>query len=51
MKKVRCPYCGFASWKCGKTSAGSRRWKCQKCHRVFTLRIDREVKNLVLFLD
>lgn len=51
MKKVRCPYCGFASWKYGKTSAGSRRWKCQKCHRVFTLRIDREVKNLVLFLD
>ncbi len=50
MKQVKCPFCRESCVKCGKTAAGSQRWKCKKCSNVFTVKIDNSAKQLNIFL-
>lgn len=51
MNQINCPICGRKCVKSGKTSAGSQRWLCKKCGTSFTCKIDRDSKELKIFLD
>lgn len=35
MKRVKCPCCGAAMRRNGRTTAGSQRWRCESCGAVF----------------
>jgi hypothetical protein len=50
MSKTKCPYCGCAVKKFGKTAAGSQRWCCKNCKATFTHHIDNTAKLLTSFL-
>ena len=51
MGKRRCPDCGGAMIKYGKTKAGSQRWQCPKCKSTATGRNDNTAKLLSMFLS
>ena len=51
MRLVKCPYCAGKTSRYGKTVAGSQRWKCNDCKRVFTDKIDSAAKRLKIFLQ
>lgn len=50
MKAVKCPSCGSAMKKNGKTSAGTQRWRCRACGASTTLRYDDTTARLKEFL-
>ncbi len=39
MKAVRCPSCGAAMKRNGRTGAGSQRWRCRACGASTTARL------------
>ena len=51
MTAPKCPICGKAMIKHGKTSADKQRWRCKKRPVTGTNRIDNEAKCLEEFLD
>ena len=51
MKNVRCPSCGAAMRKNGKTKAKSQRWRCPACGLSETLRYDDRAKRLASFVS
>jgi hypothetical protein len=51
MGKKKCPVCGGAMIRYGKTKAGSQRWQCPACKATSTNRIDNTAKLLQLFLS
>ena len=50
MKTVRCPSCGAAMKRNGKTKAGSQRWRCGSCGTSTTLSYDDTAARLGEFL-
>ena len=50
MKAVRCPSCGAAMKRNGRTSAGSQRWRCGSCGASATLSYDDTAARLDEFL-
>lgn len=46
MTVPKCPICGKAMIKHGKTSTGKQRWRCKKRSVTGTNRIDNEAKQL-----
>lgn len=50
MKAVRCPSCGAAMKRNGRTSAGSQRWRCGSCGASTTLSYDDTAARLDEFL-
>ena len=50
MNVVRCPSCGGAMKRNGKTSAGRTRWRCKACGASTTGHIDNSAKRLDEFL-
>jgi hypothetical protein len=42
--------CGKVMVRCGKTSAGTQRWKCMSCKSTATRKIDNTAKQLTIFL-
>ena len=51
MNQVNCPVCGRKCVKSGKTKAGSQRWLCKSCKTSLTHKIDKDSKELQLFLN
>ena len=51
MNQVNCPVCGKKCVKSGKTKAGSQRWLCKSCKTSLTHKIDKDSKELQLFLN
>ena len=51
MNQINCPDCGRKCVKNGTTSAGSQRWLCKHCGRVFTPKIESDSKKLKIFLN
>lgn len=51
MNQVNCPVCGNKCVKSGKTKAGSQRWLCKSCKTSLTHKIDKDSKELQLFLN
>lgn len=51
MNRVNCPVCGKKCVKSGKTKAGSQRWLCRDCGTSLTHKIDKDSKELHLFID
>lgn len=51
MKNVRCPSCGAAMKRNGKTGAGTQRWRCPSCGSSGTLRYDDRAKRLASFVS
>ena len=50
MKSVKCPCCGAAMKRNGKTGAGSQRWRCRDCGASRTVRYDDEAARLREFV-
>ena len=50
MKAVYCPYCGGRTKRNGRTSSGSRRWRCTACGASTTVRYDDTATRLEEFL-
>ena len=50
MKAVRCPSCGAAMKRNGRTSAGSQRWRCKACGASNTVSYDDAAARLGEFL-
>lgn len=50
MKTVRCPSCGAAMKRNGKTGAGSQRWRCGSCGASTTVSYDDTAARLEEFL-
>lgn len=50
MKAVYCPYCGGRTKRNGRTSSGSRRWRCTACGASTTVRYDDTATRLDEFL-
>ena len=50
MKAVRCPSCGAAMKRNGKTKAGSQRWRCPSCGASSTVSYDDTAAKLGKFL-
>ena len=50
MKAVRCPSCGAAMKRNGRTSAGSQRWRCRACGASSTVSYDDAAARLGEFL-
>lgn len=50
MKSVKCPCCGAAMKRNGKTGAGSQRWRCRGCGASRTVRYDDEAARLREFV-
>ena len=43
---IPCPHCGsIGTIKCGKTAAGTQRYKCKDCHKTFTPTINTLFQN------
>ena len=51
MNQVNCPVCGKKCIKNGKTKAGTQRWYCKECKTAVTQKIDKNAKELQLFLS
>lgn len=50
MKAVRCPSCGAAMKRNGRTGAGSQRWRCRACGASTTVSYDDTAARLEEFL-
>ena len=50
MKEVRCPSCGAAMKRNGRTGAGSQRWRCRACGASTTVSYDDTAARLEEFL-
>lgn len=50
MKAVYCPYCGGRTKRNGRTSSGSRRWRCTACGASTTVRYDDTATRLDEFI-
>lgn len=50
MKAVRCPSCGAAMKRNGRTGAGSQRWRCRACGASRTVSYDDGAATLEEFL-
>ena len=51
MKSMKCPTCGSAMKKNGKTTAGKQRWRCKACGASSIKRYDSSKHDLKVFLD
>lgn len=51
MSRLKCPFCGGALKRNGRTSSGRQRWCCGGCGRSETRRIDNSAKELQVFLS
>ena len=51
MKRVKCPCCGAAMRRNGRTTAGSQRWRCESCGASRTVSYDDGAARLEEFLS
>lgn len=50
MKRVKCPCCGTAMRRNGRTTAGAQRWRCESCGASRTVSYDDSAARLEEFL-
>lgn len=50
MKRVKCPCCGAAMRRNGRTGAGAQRWRCESCGATRTVSYEDSAARLEEFL-